>query len=78
MFLPAHYGKYNIPYGHGELGKLVTLIGSIGLHQAKRVLAPLNQYVHGVLRDIVYRCVVLVEGRKKRKNATARVDQETR
>lgn len=26
------------------------------------------------LRDIVYRCVVLVEGRKKRKNATARDD----
>lgn len=34
----------------------------------------MNQYVHGVLRDIVYRCVVLVEGRKKRKNATARDD----
>lgn len=72
-FLPADYGKYNVPYGLGELGKLATLVGSVDLHQAKRVLALLNQYVHGVLRDIVYRCIVLIAGRKKRTNVTGRV-----
>lgn len=62
--------KYAVPYGLGDLGKLATLVGSVDLHQTKRILALLNQYVHGVIRDIVYRCVVLIAGRKKRPNAT--------